>query len=156
LFSTVTDQQVTFVNAPGLAAERGLQTELITLTESPNHRSLVDVRVVAPDGSAVNVAGTLSGPQEVEKVVQINGRSFDLRAEGEPDPALLRPAWGARQDRHAARRGRRQHPGRADEPGHQRQGRDGDAAAGSRRAADVRAAIGAAVGATTLEVVDLS
>ncbi|MCB0945853.1 MAG: ACT domain-containing protein, partial [Mycobacterium sp.] len=30
----------------------------------------------------VNVAGTLSGPQEVEKVVQINGRSFDLRAEG--------------------------------------------------------------------------
>ena len=82
LFSTVTDQQVTFVNAPGLAAERGLQTELITLTESPNHRSLVDVRVVAPDGSAVNVAGTLSGPQEVEKVVQINGRSFDLRAEG--------------------------------------------------------------------------
>ena len=40
------------------------------------------MRVVAPDGSAVNVAGTLSGPQEVEKVVQISGRSFDLRAEG--------------------------------------------------------------------------
>ena len=82
LFSTMTDQQVTFVNAPAMAADRGLATELTTATESPNHRSLVDVRVVAADGSAVNVAGTLSGPQEVQKVVGINGRSFDLRAEG--------------------------------------------------------------------------
>ena len=82
LFSTMTDQQVTFVNAPALAAERGLETELSTATESPNHRSLVDVRVVSPDGTAVNVAGTLSGPQEVQKIVSINGRSFDLRAEG--------------------------------------------------------------------------
>jgi len=81
-FSTLTDQQVTFVNAPGLAADRGLQTELSTATESVNHRSVVDVRVVGPDGSATNVSGTLSGPQEVEKIVQINGRNFDLRAEG--------------------------------------------------------------------------
>jgi D-3-phosphoglycerate dehydrogenase len=28
------------------------------------------------------VAGTLSGPQLVEKIVQINGRNLDLRAEG--------------------------------------------------------------------------
>ncbi len=82
LFSTMTDQQVTFVNAPALAADRGLETELATVSESPNPRSLVDVRVVAPDGTAVNVAGTLSGPQQVQKVVSINGRSFDLRAAG--------------------------------------------------------------------------
>ena len=82
LFSTMTDQQVTFVNAPSMAAERGLSADLSTRTESPNHRSLVDVRVVSPDGSAVNVSGTLSGTQEVQKVVGINGRSFDLRAEG--------------------------------------------------------------------------
>ena len=82
LFSTMTDQQVTFVNAPSLAADRGLTTEVSTATESPNHRSLVDVKVVASDGSVVNVAGTLSGPQQTQKVVGINGRSFDLRAEG--------------------------------------------------------------------------
>ncbi len=82
LFSTMTDQQVTFVNAPALAAERGLATECVTVSESPNHRSLVDVRVVGPDGSSANVAGTLSGPALVEKIVGINGRSFDLRAEG--------------------------------------------------------------------------
>ncbi len=82
LFSTVTDQQVTFVNAPAMAAERGLQAEITTASESPNHRSVVDVRAVAADGSVTNVAGTLSGPQQVEKIVQINGRNFDLRAEG--------------------------------------------------------------------------
>ena len=82
LFSTMTDQQVTFVNAPALAADRGLAAELSTASESPNHRSLVEVRVVGPDGSAVTVSGTLTGTQEVQKVVSINGRSFDLRAEG--------------------------------------------------------------------------
>lgn len=82
LFSTVTDQQVTFVNAPALAAERGVEATLTTASESPNHRSLVDVRALYADGSSTNVAGTLSGPQQVEKIVQINGRNFDLRAEG--------------------------------------------------------------------------
>ena len=53
-----------------------------TASESPNHRSVVDVRAIYADGSVVNVAGTLSGPQLVEKIVQINGRNFDLRAEG--------------------------------------------------------------------------
>lgn len=82
LFSEVIEQQVTFVNAPALAAERGVDATIDTAPESPNHRSLVDVRAVYADGSTVNVAGTLSGPTQVEKIVQINGRNFDLRAEG--------------------------------------------------------------------------
>lgn len=82
LFSAVIEDQVTFVNAPALAAERGVVAELSTATESPNHRSVVDVRAVYADGASNNVAGTLSGPQLVQKIVQINGRNFDLRAEG--------------------------------------------------------------------------
>ena len=82
LFSAVIEDQVTFVNAPAIAEERGVAADLTTATESPNHRSVVDVRAVASDGSVVNVAGTLSGPQQVEKIVQINGRNFDLRAQG--------------------------------------------------------------------------
>ena len=81
LFSAVVDEQVTFVNAPALAAERGVTAELTTATESPNHRSVVDVRAVYADGRS-HVAGTLSGPQLVQKIVEINGRNFDLRAEG--------------------------------------------------------------------------
>jgi len=157
LFSTVTDQQVTFVNAPGLAAERGLQTDLLQLSESPNHRSLVDVRVVGPDGATVNVAGTLSGPQEVQKIVQINGRNFDLRAEGvnlvlhyTDQPGALGKIGtllgGADVNILAAQMS---------------QDTSGEGATVMLRLdrdvpADVRATIGAAVGAVTLEVVDLS
>ncbi len=82
LFSAVIEDQVTFVNAPSIAAERGVEASIDSESESPNHRSVVDVRAVAADGSTVNVAGTLSGPQLVEKIVQINGRNLDLRAEG--------------------------------------------------------------------------
>jgi D-3-phosphoglycerate dehydrogenase len=82
LFSAVIENPVTFVNAPALAAERGVAADISTASESPNYRSVVDVRAVASDGSVVNVAGTLSGPQQVQKIVQINGRHFDLRAEG--------------------------------------------------------------------------
>ena len=82
LFSAVVDEQVTFVNAPALAKDRGVTAEISTASESPNHRSVVDVRAVYADGGSLNVAGTLSGPQLVEKIVQINGRNLDLRAEG--------------------------------------------------------------------------
>jgi D-3-phosphoglycerate dehydrogenase / 2-oxoglutarate reductase len=82
LFSAVIEDPVTFVNAPALAAERGVTAEISTASESPNHRSVLDVRVAGHDGSRINVAGTLSGPQLVEKIVQINGRNFDLRATG--------------------------------------------------------------------------
>ncbi|MUM16827.1 phosphoglycerate dehydrogenase [Mycobacterium sp. CBMA271] len=82
LFSSVIEDQVTFVNAPSIADERGVSADITTATESPNHRSVVDVRAVYADGSVINVAGTLSGPQQVQKIVQINGRNFDLRAEG--------------------------------------------------------------------------
>ncbi len=82
VFSATTDEPVTFVNAPSVAQTRGVDSEVTTASESPNHRSVVDVRAVFADGSTINVAGTLDGPHEVEKVVAINGRHFDLRAQG--------------------------------------------------------------------------
>ena len=83
LFSAVLDEPVTFVNAPAVAQQRGLTSEVTTATESANHRSVVDVRAVYADGSVHNVTGTLSGTREVAKIVNINGRNFDLRAEGQ-------------------------------------------------------------------------
>ena len=82
LFSAVIEDQVTFVNAPALAAERGVEATLATETESPNHRSVVDVKAVFADGSVANVSGTLTEPRLVQKIVNINGRNIDLRAEG--------------------------------------------------------------------------
>ncbi|MGH3917120.1 MAG: phosphoglycerate dehydrogenase [Pseudonocardiaceae bacterium] len=83
VFTGVVEEQVTFVNAPRLAQERGVAVSVVTAPESPNHRSVVRVRGGFADGTGYSVSGTLSGPAQVEKVVEINGRNFDLRAQGE-------------------------------------------------------------------------
>jgi D-3-phosphoglycerate dehydrogenase / 2-oxoglutarate reductase len=157
LFSAVIEDQVTFVNAPALAADRGLTADLTTATESPNHRSVVDVRGVYADGSTINVAGTLSGPQLVQKVVQINGRNFDLRAEG--INLIIHYS-----DRPGALGKIGTLLGAADvniEAAQLSQDAEGGSATIMLRLNrlvpdDVRTAIWDAVGATTLEVVDLS
>jgi D-3-phosphoglycerate dehydrogenase len=82
VFSSVVESQVTFVNAPQLAADLGVSVDLVKETESPNHRSLVTVKAVQADGTSNSVSGTVSGIAQVEKLVNINGRNFDLRAEG--------------------------------------------------------------------------
>jgi len=82
LFSHVVEDQVTFVNVTALAAERGVDSELVTAPESPTHRSVVQLRAAMPDGQSVTVSGTLSGRAQVHKLVEVNGRNFDLRAEG--------------------------------------------------------------------------
>lgn len=82
IFSALIEDQVTFVNAPALAQDRGISAEVTTVSESPSHRSLVDLRAVFGDGRTLNVAGTLTEPQQVQKIVNINGRNYDLRAEG--------------------------------------------------------------------------
>lgn len=83
VFTHVVEDQVTFVNVPQLAEERGVAVEITTSPESANHRSVVQLRGAMPDGEKVTVSGTLTGRAEVEKLVEINGRHFDLRAEGE-------------------------------------------------------------------------
>jgi D-3-phosphoglycerate dehydrogenase / 2-oxoglutarate reductase len=83
LFSGVVDEQVTFVNAPRLAAERGITVTVTSASESPTHRSLVRLQGAFADGSVYSVSGTLAGPSQVPKLVEVNGRNFDLRAQGE-------------------------------------------------------------------------
>jgi D-3-phosphoglycerate dehydrogenase len=82
VFSGVVEDQVTFVNAPRLAAELGVEATLRKESESANHRSLVTLRAVYPDGETLSVSGTLTGLDQVEKLVEVNGRHFELRAEG--------------------------------------------------------------------------
>ncbi len=82
VFSGIVEDQVTFVNATRIAQELGVDVTLSKVAESPNHRSLVTLRAVYPDGNTLTVSGTVSGIAQVEKVVEVHGRSFDLRAEG--------------------------------------------------------------------------
>ncbi|HEV7647916.1 MAG TPA: phosphoglycerate dehydrogenase [Actinophytocola sp.] len=82
VFAGVVEDQVTFVNAPRLAEELGVAATLRKESESANHRSLVTLRAVYADGDTLSVSGTLTGLDQVQKLVEVNGRHFDLRAEG--------------------------------------------------------------------------
>ncbi|AKK08579.1 phosphoglycerate dehydrogenase [Corynebacterium testudinoris] len=82
LFSGITDEPVTFVNAPTIAESRGLDYQVDTASESSTHRSSVEVKAIASDGSTSIVVGALTGLERVEKIVRIDARGVDMRAEG--------------------------------------------------------------------------
>ena len=56
VFADVVEDQVSYVNAPLLAAERGLAVRLVTEAESPDHRNLITLRGTLADGSQVSVS----------------------------------------------------------------------------------------------------
>jgi D-3-phosphoglycerate dehydrogenase len=83
IFAGVVEEQVTYVNAPLLAADRGVELSLATYTESVDHPNLVTVRGALPDGRVVSVSGTyIAGPREVVKLTDLDGFDLDLSAEG--------------------------------------------------------------------------
>lgn len=78
VFAPVVEDPVSYVNAPLLAQERGLDIDLVTTPESPEFRNLVTVRGVLADGTPVSVSGTLSGPRSVAKLTAMDGFDVDL------------------------------------------------------------------------------
>ncbi|CCH79938.1 D-3-phosphoglycerate dehydrogenase [Nostocoides japonicum T1-X7] len=76
LFTDVTEDPVTYVNAPLLAKERGVEVRLLTASETQDFRNVTTLRGTFADGSLVSVAGTLTGPRMIQKIVGING--FDI------------------------------------------------------------------------------
>ena len=78
VFSDIVEEQVSFVNAPLLAAERGTEVRLVTDSESPDHRNLITIRGTLADGSQVSVSGTLIGITQRERLVEVNEFVVDL------------------------------------------------------------------------------
>jgi D-3-phosphoglycerate dehydrogenase len=76
VFTDVVEESVTYVNAPLLAVERGVEVRLITDSDSPDYRNLITVRGALPTGEVVSVSGTLSGPRHIAKIVEVDG--FDI------------------------------------------------------------------------------
>ena len=76
VFTGVVEDAVTYVNAPLLAGERGVEVSLVTEAESPDWRNLVTLRGIMPGGQVVSVGGTLTGRRQQEKLVEVNG--FDM------------------------------------------------------------------------------
>ncbi len=78
IFTDITETPVTYVNAPLLAKERGCQTRLTTASETQDFRNVTTLRGSLADGSMVSVAGTLTGPRMIQKVVGVNGYDIEI------------------------------------------------------------------------------
>jgi len=76
-FTNIVSDNVSYVNAPLLAEQRGLEVSLTTAEQSEGYRNTTTLRGVLADGSQIEVAGTLSGTKMVEKIVGINGYEIE-------------------------------------------------------------------------------
>lgn len=80
VFADITGERVSYVNAPLLAAERGMAVQLVTDPESPDHRNVVALRGTLADGTRIRVAGTLVGIAQRPRLVAVNGFDVDIEA----------------------------------------------------------------------------
>lgn len=71
-------EDVTYVNAPGLAQERGLGTTVTTDEISPEHRNIVTLNAALSRGVKITVSGTLMGIRQVQKIVAIDSYDLDV------------------------------------------------------------------------------
>jgi len=71
-------EDVTYVNAPGLASERGVSATVVTSADSPEYRSMISLHAALASGHHIKVDGTLMGIKKTEKIIAIDGFDLDL------------------------------------------------------------------------------
>jgi D-3-phosphoglycerate dehydrogenase len=76
IFSAISSEHVSYVNAPLFAEHRGVSVRLVTETVSDEYRNVLTIRGTLVDGSQISVAGTLTGQRQTQKIVSIN--DFDV------------------------------------------------------------------------------
>ena len=72
-FSQISADPVTYVNAPQLAKEAGMDVRDVNCATSADFVNLVTIR-----GAGHSISGTLSGPKASQRVVNIDGVPFDV------------------------------------------------------------------------------
>jgi D-3-phosphoglycerate dehydrogenase len=71
-------EDVTYVNAPGIAADRGMSASVTADEISPHHRNLITLKGALSGGVQISVSGTLMGMRQVQKIVGIDAYELDL------------------------------------------------------------------------------
>ena len=71
-------EDVTYVNAPNLAHERGLSSTVTTDPISPDHRNVLTLNAALSTGVKISISGTLMGIRQVQKIVAIDDYDLDL------------------------------------------------------------------------------
>jgi D-3-phosphoglycerate dehydrogenase len=76
--TAIGSEDVTYVNAPGIAAERGVTSSVTTDAESPEYRSMISLHCSLANGKSLKVDGTLMGIRKVEKIIAVDQFDLDL------------------------------------------------------------------------------
>ncbi|MDO8382463.1 MAG: ACT domain-containing protein, partial [Microbacterium sp.] len=71
-------ENVSYVNAPLFAEQRGIETRLIVDPVSEDYRNITTLRGTLADGTVLTVSGTLSGTRMVEKIVGFNDYEIEV------------------------------------------------------------------------------
>ncbi len=72
-FGSISEDPVTYVNAPQLAQDHGLEVREVTCATSADYVNLLTV-----SGGGHKISGTLSGPKAAQRVTNIDGVPFDV------------------------------------------------------------------------------
>ena len=71
-------EEVTYVNAPGLATERGMVSAVTNTAECHEYRSMITLRATTATGKSMSIDGTLMGIKQTQKIVGIDSFRLDL------------------------------------------------------------------------------
>jgi D-3-phosphoglycerate dehydrogenase len=77
-FTNLVTENVSYVNAPLLAEQRGITSALSVSEDSVDYRNTTTLRGVLGDGSVVEVAGTLAGTKLAQKIIGLNGYDIEV------------------------------------------------------------------------------
>jgi len=73
IFSTGTEEPVSYVNAPQLAEERGLEVREVSTSTARDYVNLITLR-----SPAHSIAGTLSGPRSESRIVLVDDHAVEV------------------------------------------------------------------------------
>lgn len=78
VFTDVVSDAVSYVNAPVIAEQRGVQARLTTTADAGSYRNAVTVRGATGQGGQVSVTGTLVGPRQKQKLVAVDRHEIEV------------------------------------------------------------------------------
>ncbi|MFG6401716.1 MULTISPECIES: phosphoglycerate dehydrogenase [unclassified Microbacterium] len=81
VFTNIVSETVSYVNAPLLAEQRGVDVRLLVDDVSDEYRNVITLNGALADGSQLSVSGTLTGTKQIEKLVEINGYAVEIPIE---------------------------------------------------------------------------
>nr|WP_243752207.1 phosphoglycerate dehydrogenase [Leucobacter weissii] len=78
LFTQVVSDPVSYVNAPLHAEQRNVEVRFSADAVTESYRNVITLRGATEDGTRISVSGTLTGPKQIEKIIEINGYDIEL------------------------------------------------------------------------------